>query len=276
MLAYAEYGDPAGRPVLYFHGFPGSRLEAAPADRAARELGVRLVAPDRPGYGGSGFEPGRRIGDWPHDVARLAEALGIGSFAALGVSGGCPYLCACALRLRERLTGVGILCGLGPLDRPGATDAMPRFNRLCLLAAGSAPWTATPLARLVAVALRVAPERALDHLARRLPAADHEFLSDPALRRQLSASYREAFRAGARGAAWDLRLYARPWEFPLREITMPVHLWHGERDTIVPPSIARRLAGALPDARSRYFPDEGHFSLAFHRMRAMLQLLAGA
>src|SRR5687767_15639086 len=73
----AEFGAPNGRPVIYCHGFPASRLDAQLADEAAREAGVRLIAPDRPGYGLSDFQPGRRIGDWPRDVAEIADALGL-------------------------------------------------------------------------------------------------------------------------------------------------------------------------------------------------------
>jgi pimeloyl-ACP methyl ester carboxylesterase len=90
-LAYAEYGDPVGRPVFYFHGFPGSRLEAALADSAASSVSMRLVAVDRPGYGRSDFKPRRRILDWPEDVSELARELAIDRFSVLGVSGGGPY-----------------------------------------------------------------------------------------------------------------------------------------------------------------------------------------
>ena len=90
-LAYEEYGDPAGFPVLSFHGGLSSRLDAAPADAAARDGGVRLVAPDRPGMGLSTFQPGRRLVDWPADVTSLADALGLERFAVMGWSAGGPY-----------------------------------------------------------------------------------------------------------------------------------------------------------------------------------------
>src|SRR5688572_28104051 len=112
-VGIAEFGAPAGRPVVYCHGFPASRLEARLAHEAAKEVGARLIALDRPGYGLSDFQPGRRIGDWPRDVVEAADALGVQRFAMLGVSGGAPYALACAALLPERITALGVVCGLG-------------------------------------------------------------------------------------------------------------------------------------------------------------------
>ena len=98
-LAYEEYGDPAGFPVLSFHGGLSSHLDAAPAGAAAREAGIRLVAPDRPGMGLSTFQPGRTLLDWPEDVTALAHALGIERFAVMGWSAGGPYAAVCAAKL---------------------------------------------------------------------------------------------------------------------------------------------------------------------------------
>jgi pimeloyl-ACP methyl ester carboxylesterase len=273
-LAFAEYGDPAGKPVFYFHGFPGSRIEAGLASAAASATRVRLIAMDRPGYGRSEFEPGRRIIDWADDVADLADALRIDRFAALGVSGGGPYLCACALRMSRRLTHAGIFCGLGPLDRAGATRCMLPLNRLSLGLASLVPSAATPMARLVAVVMRGWPGFAMAHFARRLPEVDRAFLQNADSRGVFIDSYREALRDGARGTAWDLRLYTRPWGFRQEDVVMPVHFWHGERDTIVPPSLARMQHLALQDCRARIFPDEGHFSVVFNQARSMLGLLS--
>jgi pimeloyl-ACP methyl ester carboxylesterase len=274
MLAWAEYGDPSGKPVFYFHGYPGSRIEARLADAAASQARVRLIAVDRPGYGRSDFKPGRCILDWSDDVTDLADALAIDRFAALGVSGGGPYLCACALKLSRRMTHAGIFCGLGPLDRSGATRGMPSFNRLSLGLVGCAPWAATPLARLAALMMRQWPEFALAHFARRLPEVDRSFVRDTDSRGVFIESYREAMCAGPRGAAWELRLLTRPWGFLQKDIAIPVHFWHGERDTIVPLPLARRQHHDLQKCRVRAFPDEGHFSVVFNHARAMLRVLS--
>jgi pimeloyl-ACP methyl ester carboxylesterase len=96
-LAYAEYGPPSGKPVFYFHGAAGSRLEPAMLDDEDLEkAGVRLIACDRPGMGGSDFQPGRGFSHWPPDIVALADSLGLGKFGVFGVSGGGGYVSACA------------------------------------------------------------------------------------------------------------------------------------------------------------------------------------
>lgn len=275
-LCCAEFGDPAGAPVFYFHGFPGSRLEAAMSATAAADRGVRLIAVDRPGYGGSDFAPRRSIGDFADDVAQAASALGLARFSALGVSGGGPYLLACAHALGPRLRSAGVFCGLGPLDGPRATADMSLFSRAALALGRRAPWSARALAGTVAKVLRRWPERVIEHLARTLPEPDRAVLTDPALRPLLAASYREAVRGGARGPAQDLVLYTRPWGFDLAEIALPIHLWHGERDTVVPPPLARAQERALRDCRARYFPEEAHFSVVARHLRGMLDRLREA
>lgn len=113
-LAYSEYGDSHGKPVIYFHGFPGSRVEGLLMDAVAKRLGLRIVAPDRPGFGRSDFQAGRRLSGWQKDVASLADALSFERFSVLGISGGGPYVLACAEQLAERIDKASIVCGLGP------------------------------------------------------------------------------------------------------------------------------------------------------------------
>ncbi len=120
-LAYAEYGNRKGSPVIYCHGFPGSRLEAALMDASAKQLGLHVIAPDRPGYGQSDFQPGRRLSDWPTDIAALLDTLSVPRCSVLAISGGGPYALACAEHLADRIDNVSIVCGLGPADKPGAT-----------------------------------------------------------------------------------------------------------------------------------------------------------
>ena len=100
-LAYTEYGDPRGTPVMFFHGTPGSRLFHHPDGSIATNLGARLVAIDRPGFGSSDPDPERTLTDWPADVTAVADALGIGELAVAGFSGGGPYVAACAAELPD-------------------------------------------------------------------------------------------------------------------------------------------------------------------------------
>ena len=74
-LAYAEYGDADGKPIFLFHGLPGSRLSWGLLPGEPIPAGLRVIAPDRPGYGRSDSKPGRSLLDWSDDVAQLADAL---------------------------------------------------------------------------------------------------------------------------------------------------------------------------------------------------------
>lgn len=129
-LGYAEHGDPTGRPVLVFRGAPASRLSYWPDPAIAASLAVRLISPDRPGYGLSTFQPGRAMLDWPGDVTAFAAALGLERFAVLGVSGGAPYALACAYKIPQRLMGVAVVSGMGPLDNPALARTFPLARRL--------------------------------------------------------------------------------------------------------------------------------------------------
>jgi pimeloyl-ACP methyl ester carboxylesterase len=76
-LAYTEYGAPDGKPVLYFHGLPGSRLDPAMLDNGDLvKAGIRMIACDRPGMGGSDFQPGRSFSHWPADMLPLPTIWG--------------------------------------------------------------------------------------------------------------------------------------------------------------------------------------------------------
>jgi pimeloyl-ACP methyl ester carboxylesterase len=265
-LGYAEFGAPKGRPVLYCHGFPASRLEGHLGHAAAVRQNVRLIAADRPGYGLSGYLAGRQIADWPRDLLELAEALSLRKFAVLGISGGGPYAVACAARLPDRITAVGIACSLGQTHIREDIARMNPVARLSLAAARHAPALSQWFNRMLAPALRNHPGLAFRMLASQLPPADREVLSDPGIFDRFADSCREAFRQGGRGAAYDLTLYAKPWETAAESIRVPCHLWHGEQDTTVPIAMGKRLAAAIPGCRARLYADEGHFSLPVRRM----------
>jgi pimeloyl-ACP methyl ester carboxylesterase len=273
-LGFAEYGDPQGRPLLYFHGFPASRLEAALTDAAAARLGLRVITIDRPGIGLSDFLAGRTIADWPQDVVELADALRLQRFAVLGVSGGGPYALACAAEIPSRLSAVGIVGGLGPVAAAESTVGMAALNRFFLCLFRHASWLGRPLFALVAKGIRRWPERFFAFFTATVPVADRKALDRPDIRRLFHASMREGFRQGARGAARELLLYSRPWNFAPAQIPAEVHLWHGELDVTVPAAMGRRLAATLPHCRARFLPEEGHFSLPLIHMEKILSTLA--
>jgi pimeloyl-ACP methyl ester carboxylesterase len=257
-LAFAEYGDGRGRPLVFFHGTPGSRLAGSILDDGARRGSVRVIAPERPGFGRSDPKRGRTLLDWSDDVLALADALGIGHFAVAGVSGGGPYVAVCAYRIPERLTGAAILSGIGPVDLPGATEGMLAFNRAGLwLARNLRPINDAAIA-LVARAVRRDPERAMGRMLARLPEPDRAILADPPVRSVMLADAVEATARGSRGMADEFALFSRPWGFRLEDIQTRVHLWHGELDRNCPISMGRAVARAIPDCVASFVPGAGH------------------
>jgi pimeloyl-ACP methyl ester carboxylesterase len=263
-LGYADYGDRQGTPLLFFHGTPGSRRVARWADLVARRRGIRLIAPDRPGFGLSDFQPGRTLGAWPRDVVELADALFLERFAVAGVSGGGPYVAACAWRLADRLSHAGIISGMGPIDDPALAAALPRHYRTGFALVRRVPGAARAAFGLGMLGLRRAPGCVLASIAASLPDVDCAILARPRVQALLLDDAREALRQGPRGAALELSLLSQPWDVRLDQIRMPVRLWHGEADAQVPVAIGRRLAAALPECRARFLPNAGHLWVLDH------------
>ena len=229
-LGYAEYGPADGDPLLLFHGTPGSRYTAGFDSAILKEYGIRLIVPERPGFGKSTFDPNRQFIDWPADVRELTAVLDIDEFSLLGVSGGGPYVLVCAALMPERLSHVGVVSGLGPLTVPGATDGLALISRFGFKTA-PLPFVLWPVLWMVIQAIRIAP--------------GHDDIQ-------------EGVRQGPKGPLFEHRLQVRPWGFELGEIPVHVQLWHGEQDTAATISMAEHVAEQLPSSTLHRYPDEGH------------------
>jgi pimeloyl-ACP methyl ester carboxylesterase len=273
-LGYAEFGARGGAPVIYFHGWPGARVEGRLGDHAARLSGVRLIAIDRPGMGVSTFQPGRSFVDWPDDVLELAASLGVDRFAVLGISGGGPYAAACAWKIPDRLTSAGIVSSLAPINVPGAFASMGRRNRLTFQLVQHLSVLRRIFMARVAWSVSRRPERMLERGV--TAAADKQYMNRPNVREILGQSLCEAFRAGSRGPAWEMGLYTRPWGFQLGEIRVPVHLWHGEQDVNAPISMGHYLATSIPGCRATFYPGEAHLHFVDRLAEILAALSAGS
>lgn len=262
-LAWLEVGDPDGAPVLAFHGTPGSRFGVAFDEAAVTESEVRLIAPDRPGYGLSTFQPGRRLPHWAEDVRRLADHLGLDRFAVIGHSGGGPHAAACAALLHDRLTAAALVSGVAPLGAAGSEEGMMPFNQMSVRLGRRSPVLLRPVFRLTALA-RHWPERALDAMLRQLPAPDQAVLSRPEVRAAMERDVRHWGPSTGRAAAQDFELFIAEWGFALEDISVPVHVWQGTADVNVPAAHGRRLAERIPGATLHECGDEGHFLVADH------------
>ncbi len=270
-LGFAEYGDPNGKPLLYFHGCPSSRLEGnLPAvDEAATRLNIHIITPDRPGIGLSNFKPYTII-SWPDIVTEFADKFGISRFAVLGSSSGGKYAAACAWKIPERLTVAGIISGNCPYDLPGAKETLSKEDKQMYTLADKTPWLLRLMLWKNARDVRKNPSIILSLFNE--CELDKATVAQPDVKQMFEKMVVEAFRQGVRGVAHDLMLEARPWGFSLPEIDIPVHVWHGEADKIVPVEQGRIQALAIPNARARFFPNEGH-TLGVNQLEAFLDIV---
>ena len=271
-LTYAEYGDPAGVPLLFCHGIPGSRLLRHPDPTIAADLGVRLIVPDRPGMGGSAYQPGRTLLDWPVDVAALADALGLDRLAVVGYSGGGAFALACAYALPELVAAVGLVSAVGPTDAPGVLDGMLSSNRMGYRVGRRMPWWLWRLVfGLYYGGVRDHPEK-LAQMDPAEPSVDHAVFTTE-MQSILTETFAEAFRQGTVGPAREGWLLSRPWGFDLADVQTPVYVWQGEDDVVVTPAMGRHMADRLPNCRATFLPGEGHLLFLAHWRNILRDLI---
>ena len=261
-LEVHELGDPEGFPIVYHHGTPGSGTLYA---RWATP-GVRLIAYDRAGYGGSARKHGRAVVDVVADITAVADALGLERFATWGLSGGGPHALACAALCDERLVAAATLAGVGPWNAEGldwlAGMGEGNLEEFDLILAGEE-------------ALLPAIERDRDNLLGVTPAelreamAPHLSPTDSAALTADLAEYLHANIAHAianSGDGWidDNLAFVKPWGFELSSIARPVLVLQGGDDLMVPRQHGEWLAANVPGCESRIEDAHGHLTLAEH------------
>jgi pimeloyl-ACP methyl ester carboxylesterase len=272
-LAWLELGDVNDPPVFVFHGTPGSRLQISFDDGAIIAARVRFIAVDRPGYGHSTFQPARRLADWASDIACLADHLHVERFSVVGISGGGPHAAACARFLPDRVRGMAIVSGVGPLADSGSEDEMVIFNRLITQLARRSRYLVWPLFAVSGSLFRRWPEMSIRATSGQLPRSDIEIMSRPEVRSAYIDSYRRAPASSAKAAAQDFFLFAHDWGFRLEDITTPLHVWHGDDDRNVPISHGRLQAESILGACMHDCPGEGHL-LVLDRLEEILRTVS--
>lgn len=262
---------------MYYHGWPSSRLQARLAHWLALDRGIRLLALDRPGMGRSSFVRDRTLDDWPPMVGRFADSLGIEKFGQLGVSGGGPYVLACAARFPQRIAGSAVLAGAVPLptswrDQSGLHPAY----RMMIPFRWLPGFCFSPMFRLAAWASNLPPDKppmawALASLA----SADRALLLDhPEIWPVITRSFREGVGSGnGRGIMADAEIYFQPLPFDRTAVHAPIHYWHGADDRNIPLPMVREFTAAIPGATLEVDPALGHFSLVLRKAAAALDVL---
>lgn len=268
-LAYAEGGDPQGKPLLLLTGTGTGRSQTYWFDAAARDAGVRLIVTDRPGYGHSDPKPDLGFLNYVEDVCELLDHLKLSRVAVAGMSGGGGYALACGYRLADRIERVVLVCGMVPAPAAvlNKSAGSVRFllwlsHRIPQLALWMFERQRGPIdpdspAMRRKLAMRPAPDR------RVLERADMRELS-------FGAPMRDAMRQGWKIFVHELALYREPLGFKLSEVRVPVRVWHGQQDVNVSIAIARYVADSVPGAKLTIEPDAAHL-FAFEDPAGMMQ-----
>jgi pimeloyl-ACP methyl ester carboxylesterase len=259
-LGYAEYGPAGGRPLLWFHGTPGARRQVAPQARAlAHEHGVRIVCVERPGIGDSTPHVYGALVEFAADIEQLGDALGIERFGVAGLSGGGPYALACAHEMPARVVAAAVLGGVAPVVGPDA--ARGGASGLIRTFAPMMQRARQPVGGLLRGLVRVLEpfgESAVDLFARQMPPGDQRVFADAAVRSMFLEDIRLGSRRHMQALCLDVVMFGRHWGFALADIEVPVHLWYGDSDIIVPLHHGEHLAERIPNAKLRIRPGEGH------------------
>jgi pimeloyl-ACP methyl ester carboxylesterase len=269
-LAVTEAGDPRGKPILVHHGTPSSGSYVPPdIDALAREQGVRLIAYDRPGYGGSSRHAGRAIVDCVADVHAIADTLGLERFASWGISGGGPHVLACAALCDERLVAVASLAAVAPYEAEGL-DWYAGMGEGNIEEFGAVLDGPDALHRFLGPArdehMRAEADQVVAVMQSLLGPEDLAVLTGE-FARDVLESGKTGLRNGYDGWFDDDVAFSRPWGYDLAQIDRPVLLIHGEDDRFVPVAHGRWLAANVPGVEARIDPDDGHLTLHARRLR---------
>lgn len=263
VLGFSQYGDLEGKSLFYFHGWPASRLSAEIYDRVGKKLHIRIIAPDRPGFGLSDFQRNRTLLDWPDDVVAIANFLRLRTFAIVGVSGGGPYAAVCAYKIPNRITRVGIVVGLSPVYGREAFDGTMWASRMSWSHYGRYPWLRTCSTVFQFLNTRYGPSLGL-HRFLFGSRADRALNEDSKLRERTKRTTREAFRTGFRGPELDLKLYTSDWGFDLGHIRKRVVLWYGADDKNVSLNMGKYYHKKIPNSTLTVYPGGGHLISITH------------
>jgi len=263
-LAYAEWGDRSGRPVLLFHGMPGSRL-LCPDREATESAGVRLITLDRPGYGRSDPHPGRTLLDSTNDIRELADHLGLPAISIIGWSSGGPHALACVRGIPDRVTAVGLAASPGPwTEAPAIWDSLAPAVRALVERRIADPDEALPAIRKRLQWYADDPDSIFRGAGANAEQPDDRLLADPEVLEPMLTWLREGARQGTAGYVEDWIAELGPWGFRLDEVTRPTFIWWGEEDDLTPRVHTDALASGLPGAHVVVYPGEGHLAPVTH------------
>src|SRR5262245_51316975 len=265
LIAYEEWGDLSGRPMFQLHGTPGCRLSRHPDATLYPSLHLHVITIDRPGYGESTALPGRRVSHAAHDVAAVADEVGLDRFFVVGGSGGGPHALACAAELGDRVLGCAPVASAAPLI-PAEIDGLLGINlKAHQVLADSGREGMVEFLAMLREHFLADPMGTLDSQLADAPKADIEWIQREDVRTVLREATIEALRPGVDGWVDDsVSMFGDDWGIDLGRTGCPVRFWHSDDDKNGPLSSIERLVAAVPGATLRVWSGEGHTAPARH------------
>jgi pimeloyl-ACP methyl ester carboxylesterase len=259
VIGFREFGAADGLPILCFHGTPGSRFMFQIADDFARQHGLRLIAPERAGFGLSSHARARPLATSAQDMAALCDALGLSRVAVAGVSGGAPFAVAFAAVCTERVSAMGLVSPIGPFAGPESPKRIGPAHRLTFRVLPDVPLLFRILFSVGRAGFLFVPDAMAALIMSRSAPSDWRILSQKRIRKNLIRGLREGVRPGVGGVVEELRCFSRPWNLPFENIAAPTILWQGLSDRNVPVPAALRLAELIPGCELRRIEKAGHY-----------------
>jgi len=275
-LVWSDTGDPDGLPVILMHAIAGSRHLRHPDDRILDEYGMRLIIPERPGIGDSDPLPGRRVRDWPKDVAALADHLGLQRFVVLGYSGaGTPYALATAQCLPDRVCGLFLVGAAPPIEHFKDLKMFSDQSRMPMLVARYSPNLLPPLLRVGVRGIKKNVYRYIEQAMLHVPESDRRIFDDPVMRENYARGLLASVKHGEQYLVTEALLVTHGWSADDLAFSVPVEFFHGDLDSHVALDGARKLVERIPGARLHVIQGAGHF-LIYSHWRDILQAIRRA
>ncbi|MEI6057132.1 MAG: alpha/beta hydrolase [Lentisphaerota bacterium] len=261
-LAFYQYGDPNGHPIIFYHG-TGSHVHSMLLHKPALEYGFRIIVPDRPGVSQSSFRPGWTLLDYTKDISDLADSLNISSFGAIGISGGGPTLMASAFAIPERLSCVvDLACAMPIYTDSEMIASLGKMDRLYARLGANLPLSLfkIPFA-LIGITQKImkSPKSFAKMFDSSLCPADKELFKIPEIQYLFMRDLQELFRYGSKGPAYDAQRVYKDWGFKLSDIDIHIEIFQGEEDLFIPAKFSEYLVSQVKNSRINIIKGQGHF-----------------
>lgn len=257
-LAYDSYGDPDGTPVIFSHGFSDSHIIRNPDDTLTASLGVRWIAADQPGVGGSSPKKDRKIADWGSDMEELADGLGLERFNVAGHSGGGPHALAIAVHMPDRVAQIALASPVAPFDEPGVTKMLVMKDLKTIAKLRYLHHLIRWVMRFGAKHIEKDIPSYVESVADELPNEAKTMLRNAEQKALFEENFRLGYMQDEEGV-YEMTMALWDWGFSPRSILQPVNVFYGTDDDIISPEMSLHLCRELPNGTSHEWAGAAHY-----------------